>query len=98
MVLLSSLNLQIQGEEELPEIIEEHYRHGLQYFKEDQYQKAIQEFQAVLNQHPHFFPPNYYLAEIYQSQGLPAKAIPYYQRGIESQTVYGTFIERAEIS
>ena len=44
MVLLSSLNLQIQGEEELPEIIEEHYRHGLQYFKEDQYQKAIQEF------------------------------------------------------
>ena len=73
IVLLLSLNLQIQAEEELPEIIGEHYRHGLQYFKEDQYQKAIQKFQAVLNQHPHFFPANYYLAEIYQAQRLPAK-------------------------
>ena len=55
IVLLLSLNLQIQAEEELPEIIGEHYRHGLQYFKKDQYPQAIQKFQAVLNQHPHFF-------------------------------------------
>ena len=97
IVLLLSLNLQIQAEEELPEIIGEHYRHGLQYFKKDQYPQAIQKFQAVLNQHPHFFPANYYLAEIYQAQGLPAKAIPYYQKVIESPTAFGTLTERSEI-